>query len=228
MDKIIYAPDTYNYAGVERVLIDRRWHYGPNKEQLPAITRILSATEDPEKKQKLEEWRQRVGPEEADRITKESTDIGNAMHNNLEYWITGKDKPQEGAYLVSLLTKLMKMSLEKNMSEIWGCEVPVYCPGVYGGIIDCVGVWNGKPTVVDFKNSRKTKRKEWIEDYRLQAGAYGLAHNELFGTNIDQVVVLVACREDGKVQDFTFSGKEYHDCVDMWLRRVEKYYAEHK
>tara|TARA_Y100001936_G_scaffold184310_1_gene181856 strand:- start:14063 stop:14761 length:699 start_codon:yes stop_codon:yes gene_type:complete len=215
----------FDYGSVERVLVDRKWRYGPEGLALPAITRILNATKSEESKQALEDWKARVGEEEAERISKESTGIGDAMHANLENWLLDTGKDQEGAYLAKLLTKLMQLEINKHCDEVWGVEVPVYLPGMYGGILDMSGVWRGKRSVIDFKNSRKPKRKEWIEDYRCQCGAYGIAHNALFNSGIEQAVVLVACWETGTVQEFVFSGDEYRDCETLWVSKLDEYYS---
>jgi genome maintenance exonuclease 1 len=86
-----------------------------------------------------------------------------------------------------------------------------------------VGVYRGKPAVIDFKQSTKPKKREWIEDYFHQLGAYALAHDIVHGTNLDYGVVLMAV-QDGSVVEFSTTGREFQQYKDAWMKRVEQYY----
>lgn len=226
MNSIPLNLNKHAYDGLTRQKIGRKWCYGEDLYPLPAVTRILNETAPPEKQQILDDWRKRVGEEEADRISAQSADIGNAMHENLERWLL-HNAPPEGQYFVKLLTELMQKEISKHCSEVWACEVPLYFPKLYGGICDLTGIWKNKPSIIDFKNSRKPKKLEWIEDYKWQCGAYGLAHNELFPeTKIEQAVVIIACWEPAQVQVFEFTDGVYKECEDGWLVRLNEYYAQ--
>lgn len=188
---------------------------------LPSVTTILSNTGD---KSFLAEWRQSVGEEEADRIVKEAVQIGNQLHDNLEqYILTGRNP--EGRMLERILTDLVIRRGLSKVDEVWGTETQLYLPDLYAGTSDLVGVWKGKPAIMDFKNSRKWKRREWIEDYFLQLTAYALAHNALFGTNIRTGVIMMAVR-DGRYLEFTIEDEEFDLYAKKWAERVELYYAK--
>jgi len=96
-------------------------------------------------------------------------------------------------------------------------------PDKYAGTTDLVGVYKDNPCIVDFKQSNKPKRREWIEDYFCQLAAYALAHDQLHGTTINNAVILMAVR-DGSTSEFNISGKEFEKYKDIWLRRVEQFY----
>jgi genome maintenance exonuclease 1 len=101
----------------------------------------------------------------------------------------------------------------------------LYYPGLYAGATDVVGMYDGAESIVDFKQSNKPKRREWIEDYKLQLAAYALAHNEIYGTAINKGVNLI-CTKDNLFQEFIFDGDEFRQAKFDWLKRVDQYYNE--
>ena len=111
----------------------------------------------------------------------------------------------------------------RNVNEIWGSEVSLYYPEKYAGTTDLVGVYRGKPTIIDFKQSNKPKKRQWIEDYFCQLAAYAMAHDIVHGTNIDNAVVLMAVRSDGSTEEFSTAGREFQGYKDMWMRRVDDF-----
>jgi genome maintenance exonuclease 1 len=114
-----------------------------------------------------------------------------------------------------------------NVDEVWGCEVGVYATGLYAGTADLIGKHKGVPSIMDFKNSRTEKSKEWIEDYFMQLAAYALAHNEMFGTDISKGVIMLATR-DAKYQEFVIEGEEFVHYQTMWADKVSEYYSKQR
>jgi genome maintenance exonuclease 1 len=192
--------------------------------KLPSVTTILSATKPKEDLQALKDWRKRVGDEEANRVTKQSTSMGSDMHDNLEKYILTEGKADlKGVMLAKMMTKLVIKNGLSKVDEVWGTEAQLYYPELYAGTTDLVGIWNGKPAIMDFKNSRKTKKEEWIEDYKYQLVAYAMAHNELFGTDIKTGVIMMATH-GLEYQEFVLEGKEFDKYKQLWLNRVYQYY----
>lgn len=218
---IITTP--YQYPELSRVTKEQGRHYEVGGARaLPSVTTILDATSD---KTALIDWRARVGDVEADRISQESTKVGNHMHENLENYILEGTKP-DGSMLVRLLTdQVIKKGLKK-VDEVWGVEVGLYNPELYAGTTDLVGVHEGAPAIMDFKNSRKFKRKEWIENYFMQLVAYGESHNHMFGTDINKGVVMISCWS-GHYQEFIIEGEVYNDYKTQWYDKVYAYYEKY-
>ena len=211
----------FEYKPLERTTgkQGRRYITGEGRP-LPSVTTILSATKD---MRPIYEWKARVGKVEAERVVVEATGIGNSLHKNLERYILSGDEP-DGTLLEKLLTKLViKQGLSK-VDEVWGTEVALYSTELYAGTKDLVGVHEGAPAIMDFKNSLKLKKKEWISDYFMQLTAYALSHNEMYGTNIQKGVVMVACR-DGVYQEFIIEGQEFIDYQTQWCNKVCEYYS---
>ena len=209
----------YDYKPIPRITTEngRRYIVGEGRP-LPSVTTILSKTED---LTHLHEWRARVGQVEATRITVEASGLGTGLHNNLENYIL--DKPMTGTFMQKALANvIIKQGLTK-VSEVWGTEVALYSKELYAGTTDVVGIFNNRPSIIDFKNSIREKKLEWIDDYRAQLAGYALAHDEMYGTCIRKGVVMIATR-DAKYQEFVFEGKEFDECIDIWLRRLEQYY----
>jgi genome maintenance exonuclease 1 len=118
--------------------------------------------------------------------------------------------------------------IDKGLSqvdEIWGVEVALIAQGLYAGTSDAVGMFNGVESIIDFKTAKKIKKREWIEDYFMQGCAYALAHNEMFGTNIKQVAILMVDRE-GQYKDFVIEGDEFDEYCEKWGKRLLDYYEQ--
>ena len=192
-------------------------------EKLPSVTRILDATRD---RAKIDEWVQRIGKEEAERIKTTAATTGTHMHNVIERMIAGKSLPRPTNWLMVKGYEMgyrLVMEQFSSVDEIWGSEITLYFPQRYAGTTDMVGIYKGKSAVIDFKQSNKPKRHEWITDYFHQLSAYALAHDALFGTNIEMGVIMVALQTGG-TQVFTTTGHEFNTFKTGWLERVDKYY----
>ena len=216
----------YEYPTSSRSLINNARHYDVGEEKLPSVTTILSATQSEEKRASLEAWRQRMGTENAARIVDQAANRGTAMHTIIEKFLLGQgylDLTEVGQNAHTMAQQIIEKGLKNRLHEFWGLEVTLYYPGLYAGATDVVGVYDHAESIVDFKQSNKPKKKEWIEDYKLQLAAYALAHNEVYGTNIMKGVNLI-CTKDNYFQEFVFEGEEFKQAKYEWLRRVDEYY----
>lgn len=213
----------FEYKPLERVSTPngRRYIVGEGRS-LPSVTTILGAMKD---MTHLNQWKEKVGEKEAQRIVTEASGIGNSMHKNLEDYILGKEMTG-GNVLAKILAKLIIKEAFPKIDEIWGSEVSLYSTGLYAGTTDLVGVHQGIPSIMDFKNSRSNKKREWIEDYFMQLAAYALAHNEMYGTDIHRGVVMIATR-DAKYQEFIIEGDEFIRYETMWANKVCAYYEKY-
>ena len=189
--------------------------------KLPSVTKILSATKSEETKAGLKEWRERVGEVEAERILRKAIGIGDCLHDNLEHFIKSS-RPPEGPILIKMMSEVIIEQGLKNVDEFWGLEVPLYSKDLYAGRTDFICVHNGIPCIGDFKNSRKLKKFEYLDDYRCQLAAYILSHNEMFGTNIQKGIIMIVTR-DCEYQELVIDGKLFDESVTWWLTRLESY-----
>ena len=220
----------YQYPPSSRSLIQGSRHYDVGQQKLPSVTTILAATQSEEKRKSLEAWKSRVGEAQADRIKDQAAVRGTAMHKYLEEYLEGRnylDLTLPGQEARTMATKVIEEGLKDRLHEIWGSEVTVHYPGLYAGATDVVGIYEGRQSIVDFKQSNKPKRREWITDYFLQLAAYATAHNHVYGTKIDQGVNLI-CTKDGLFQKFSIEGKEFQKYCWEWLRRVDQYYENRR
>lgn len=209
----------YDYKPLDRITTEngRRYIVGEGRP-LPSVTTILSKTED---LTHLHEWRARVGQAEATRITVEASGLGTGLHNNLENYVLGN--PMKGTFMQKALANVIIKQGLSRVSEVWGTEVALYSKELYAGTCDLIGLHDGIPSIMDYKNSLKEKKKEWIEGYFMQLCAYSLSHNEMFGTNIHRGVVMIATR-DAKYQEFIIEGDEFTHYETMWANKVCAYY----
>lgn len=228
----------YNYTPLDRTTIDGKRHYClPNGSKVPSVTTILDKTKPQEKREALANWRKAVGEKKAQEITTEAASRGTRMHAYLEHYALNEDmKPLPGnPYAHPSWFMAAQVILEGlcHVDEYWGVEVPLYYSGLYAGTTDCVGLWKGRPAIMDFKQTNKPKKREWIDDYFLQLAAYAAAHNDMHGTDIKDGVILM-CVQPKLLPDGSYSKPEYQEFEvrpdefahwnDQWLKRIELYY----
>jgi genome maintenance exonuclease 1 len=231
----------FNYVALSRETINgERRYLSPNGSRLPSVTTILEATKSEEKKQALNQWRKKVGTEKAKEITNEAASRGTRMHTYLEHYIKQGSIKEKGSNPYSwpshsMANVIINEGLSK-VNEFWGVEVPLYFPDIYAGTTDCVGIHQGEESILDFKQTNKPKKREWIEDYFLQLAAYSEAHNELHGTKISKGVILMCVKPDvdqsGIItaspvyQEFILEGSEFEKYRSLWWQRVELFYTK--
>ena len=230
----------YQYAPLSRENVEgQRLYATPDGNRLPSVTTILDRTKPQEKRIALELWKKRVGQERAQQITTEAANRGTRMHTYLEHFIKTGEFRDRGSNPFSWPSHDMAVTVIKqglcSVQEFWGTEVPLYFPGIYAGTTDCVGMHNGKPAILDFKQTNRPKREEWIDDYKLQLVAYAEAHNELYGTEIAKGVILMCVKPDtddsGRVigqpqyQEFVIENTAWEHWRDQWWHRLETYYS---
>ena len=217
--KFTYPPST-------RALIENQRHYEVGKEKLPSVTTILEATQPSEKKESLANWRRKVGEKEADRIRDHAAERGTIMHRVIEGHLLGHrhaDLSDLGQQAGRMAQNIIDSGLKGSLDEIWGSEIVVYYPGLYAGATDLAGIYEGRESIIDFKQSNRLKRREWITDYFLQLAGYTVAHNVVHGTKIQRGVILM-CTADNIYQRFIVQDKEFQKYMWEWLRRVDKFY----
>jgi len=215
----------YEYPKSIRSLIKDERHYEIGVQKLPSVTTILAATQSDEKRESLAKWKAKVGDNEAERIKNVAASRGTNMHSHLEYHLNGQgllDLSSEGQVARNMADKIIKEGLN-DLHEIWGSEVVLHYPNKYAGATDLVGIYQGRDSIIDYKQSNRPKKDEWITDYKLQLAAYATAHDCIYGTNIEQGVILM-CTPDLYFQRFIINGQQFRDYKQEWMKRVEKYY----
>jgi genome maintenance exonuclease 1 len=228
----------YEYSKLTRdESAGKRLYACPDGSKVPSVTTILDKTKSEESKQALQQWRKSVGEKKAQEITTEAAGRGTRMHKFLEDYVKGEvlketvTNPYAQQSLV-MARKVIEVGFPKVI-EVWGSEVPLYFPQLYAGTTDCVGIHDGDEAILDFKQTNKPKKLEWIDDYFLQLTAYALAHNEVHGTNIRKGVIMMCVRphetEPGKwgdpqYQEFILKPEDFDYWTDRWCDRVSQYY----
>ena len=219
----------YHYPPSTRSTTDGIRTYAVGNEKLPSVTTILQATQSDEKRASLARWQARVGMEQAARVKEQAAARGSNMHLHLEKFILGQghmDLTEEGKTAQNMAQTVIDQGLG-DLQEIWGSEVTLWYPGLYAGATDVVGVYDYEDSIIDFKQSNKPKRKEWIEDYFMQSAAYAMAHNQVYNTEISQCVILM-CTPDNYFQKFQVKGKEFKEYKYRFLEKVDLYYKRLK
>ena len=217
----------YVYPTSTRAKLDGLRHYTVDGEEqpLPSVTTVLGKTQPKEKQESLDRWRQRVGLREAQRVTRDAAIRGTAMHKYLEDLIRG-ERSLDLTPLGVEATRMAEIIVDRGLndcSEVYGIEATLYYPGLYAGSVDLIAKYKDKVSIIDFKQTNKPKQKEWIGDYFLQMAAYGMAHDAVYGTNIEQGIIMM-CSKDGFYQQFMIEGKEFRDAKHKFLGRLNEFY----
>ena len=215
----------YNYPTSSRATVDGIRRYLLGEKKLPSVTSILDVTKSEEDKAALANWRERTGEKEAEAITKAASSRGSKMHAYLESFLLGKENLSffdDNEQYKLMAKKIIEKGLKNRLEEIWGVECTLYYPEKFAGTADCVGVYEGKEAIIDFKQSNKPKKIDYIDSWFLQTSAYSLAHNIVYNTNITSCVILV-CTVDNLFQEFKIQGPELITYQNLFLGRLKKF-----
>ena len=204
--------------GVREVIDGRRVYVTPEGNVYPSITSILGQQPKPG----IEEWKEKIGHQEANKIMKESAALGTMVHSLCEDYLYNEKLQCEDQEAISVFNRLR--FLLGNIDNIYGIEVPLHSDILkVAGTADCVAEYNGVLSVIDFKTSRKPKREDWIEDYFIQAFFYSAAFFEMTGALPEQIVILVAVRNSFEVQVFRKPFKEMDTYIGKLLKIMKRY-----
>jgi len=200
----------------EKYLSGLRHYESPTGSILPSVTTVLSLLSDAG----IKAWRNRVGEVEADKIMDYASKTGTEMHSVIEDYLNNRVDESERNPRALKLFEQMKPEL-KRINNIVAQEVPLYSDKLgVAGRVDCVGEFDGKLSIIDFKSSRKKKQKSWIKKYFLQATAYSIMFEELCGKKADQIVILISA--DDETVDVYVENRE--DWIDQLKLVIEDYY----
>ena len=220
--KAIKLKEKYTYVSATRIEEHGTRLYDVNGSRLPSVTTILGATKD---QQFLKDWKAKVGETRAEEIKNHSSRRGTSMHKFLESYVTGvgyDDLTELGQEAKPMAEKVIEIGLAP-VEEYYGSEVTLYYPGLYAGSTDLVCNHNGLESIVDFKQSNRPKRQEWVEDYYLQIAAYAMAHDYVHGSKIRQGVIMM-CTPDLYYQEFRITDHELRQYKHRFLKRLDMYY----
>ena len=215
----------FNYPKSSRSTVDGLRKYLLGDEKLPSVTSVLKSTMNEEDKASLENWKERVGYKEANRIKNEASNRGTLMHSYIEDFLRGRINEsffESNEQYKSMAKQIIDKGIKGKLEEIYGIETTLYYPEKYAGTADLVSVYLGQETIIDFKQANKPKKVDYIQDYFLQLGAYTLAHNVVYESNITSGVILL-CTVDNLFQDFQIEGKELIMYQNLFLGRLKKF-----
>jgi len=221
--------EKFDYKPISRKQVEgKRLYSTPDGHAVPSVTTILDRTKPREKREALANWKKRVGEKQAQQISTEAANVGTVMHKFMEDYSRDGVLRDPGSNMIQQqghkMAKVIVDQAMSHMTETWGVEVPLYYPELYAGTTDCVGMWKGKPAIIDFKQTNKPKKDAWVDDYKIQLTAYANAHNAMFETDISTGVILM-CSRDFQFQIWELQGAEFEYWSHAWWDRVYEFYA---
>lgn len=189
-----------------------RRYQTPDGNVYPSITTVLG--DQPEKKRAITEWRNRVGAEEANKVSSQAARRGTDLHNLMETYILG-DEIDAKKIMPSTLARFrpVQKCLDENLQLVYASETPMYSDLLrIAGTADLICEWNGEVTVIDFKTARKMKTADMITDYFVQATAYSIMFEEHTGIECHHFAILMVS-DEGEFE--VFSGKRNDYVADL-------------
>jgi len=183
-----------------------RKYFTPEGNAYPSITTVLSILG----KDVIQEWRARVGEEEANRISSFASKRGTAVHKLAEDYLNNEQDYKKGHMPTSIVSfNGIKSVLDERLNNIWMQETFLYSDKLKcAGQVDCIAEFDGELSIIDFKTSRKEKKEEWITNYFIQASFYAAAFLETTGIPIKQAVIIITV-DDGPSQVFKINTYDY-------------------
>jgi len=184
-----------------------RYYTTPDGRVYPSITTVLSVLSD----DAIEKWRDRIGHDEAQKISEHASNRGTDLHTALELHLKNKTPvfPLDPRSKVKIMFNRIKRVLSK-VDNIVAQEIPLYSDALrIAGRCDCIAEYNGVLSIIDFKGATKAKKKDWIKSYFLQTTAYSLMFQERTGITAEQIVILMSGEDDFSCQIFVEQRDKY-------------------
>ena len=200
-----WVPDE-KFEFYDRKEIDGVRHYVTPNGNYPSVTTVLGAMLD---KSALDEWRARVGDEQADFTSRLAASRGTNIHNMCENYVRGEDVDVSMPFNAELFDQVKKV-LDEHVDDIIGCELTLKSDNLkIAGSCDLIALYDGKLSIIDYKTSAKNKMKGWIESYFLQTALYSYMLWEMTGMMAQQCVIIIAVDEEPMPQVFIVKPREY-------------------
>ena len=197
-----------------------RKYVTPNGDAYPSVTTILSAYN----KKAIQEWRERVGEEAANKISTQASTRGTRLHSLCESYLLNELSPLKLNSVMPDAKELfvkIKPKLDDNIGKIYSLEQALYSDKLrIAGRVDCIAEWNGELSVIDFKTASKEKNEDWIQNYFMQCSAYAEMFEERTGRPISQIVVAIAVA-NGDTQIFVKEKEDYLRGLNFF---IDEYY----
>ena len=187
----VHEPIDIGYFDLENVTSDSGRHYvDPEGNKYPSITTVLSILSE----ESIQKWRARVGEEEANRISTQASTRGTKIHDIIEKYVGNDPDYLDKKDLPNMHTfQNIQPYIDKSVTKVYAQEAALYSKHLgVAGRVDCVGQWDGVDAIIDWKTSRKWKKKEWISGYFMQASAYAIMWEERTGMPIKKLVICIA------------------------------------
>ena len=204
----------YEHNELESTTIEGKRQYVTPDGTFPSITTVLGR----KKAKAIKQWRERVGAEEANKITTQASRRGTNMHKVVENYLDNyEDYFEKALPHVKELFSTIQPIIDQNISLIHGIEVPLWSKHLgVAGRCDCIGVWDNELAIIDWKTSNKLKKEEWVEDYFLQATAYSIMYEERTKQPVGKAVIVIAVEGD-QPQVFVKRTKNYWTILEETL-----------
>jgi len=198
-----------------------RRYITPEGESYASVTTVLTAYN----KKAIMEWRERVGEEEANKVSAQASSRGTRVHSLCETYLKNELSPMKLSTMMPDAKELfykIKPFLDTHIGRVYALEQALYSDELrIAGRVDCIAEWDDKLSVIDFKTASKEKNEDWIENYFMQCSAYAEMFEERTGKPIDQIVVAIAVA-NGNPQIFMKEKQDYLRGLNYF---IDEYYA---
>lgn len=214
--------DLIDFAALNRIDGDTRLYETPDGNRYPSVTTVLGKMTD---KTALNEWKKRVGEEEAARVSSRAASRGTNIHTMCEKYVLGEEVDTSMPHNM-MIFKQIKDVLDGHVGAVYGTECTLYSDHLkIAGTCDLVAKYDDKLAIIDYKTSTKRKRKEWIEGYFLQASLYSYMLWEMTGIGAKDIVVIIGVDDELEAQVFKEKSYHYMEKAADLVRSYHKLYG---
>jgi|TARA_R110002020_G_scaffold206041_4_gene411080 genome maintenance exonuclease 1 len=211
----MFKQSLIDFDSLHRETVDGKRHYvTPEGKKYPSVSTVTGLSTAAG----IKKWRQRVGTKEANKISAQASKRGTGIHKLCEDYVSNKDLDFSKVMPDSLMLfkESVKPILDSCLEEVFAVECMLYSDYLQvAGQVDCVGIWKGKPAIIDFKTSSKRKKREWIGNYFMQEAAYAVMFEEMTGIPINRTVTMVVVWTD-RSQVFVESRDDHIAMFQQW------------
>lgn len=191
----------------------QRLYVSESGNRYPSVTTALGTLS----KKKINNWRKRVGAEQANKISTQASRAGTAVHDIAEKYILGKLLTEEANPIALNTFRTIQPFLDRHVDLVNGIELQMYSDELMAaGTADLLCRYDGKHTLLDFKTSKRVKTKEMITSYFMQCAAYSIMAKEHYNHDIEQIVILMALHEGAPIV--------FIEPIDKWLTITRKFF----
>ncbi len=217
----MFIHESLDWTDLDSVQEDgKRFYLTPSGKKYPSMTTVLQLMTA----EGIAKWRARVGDEVANKVSAQASRRGTLMHKLCEDYVNNEEVDTESLMPLDLQNfNALKEQMDKHFGKVYGQEIALYSDFLeMAGRVDCIAEYKGKLSIIDYKTSKKVKKRSNIKNYFMQAAGYAVMFEEIFKKPINNLVILMSVDHEGVVEFVEKRDDHIHDLIELRKKYKEK------